>query len=168
MDAFIMLMCCYKSTNVAYNPQPPHTYDKLAEFVCSKFKELTPGNILFFFKIPGYNEFTLQNDVDVENMLCLVRSFRLQVVDVVVKQNLGADTWIQSNNQSVSGTLSSRRTSELDNFDIDDKVDLLQTFCPHNDKVFMSESWASGFTHIGQHFEGGAAEFRNVLCKYAV
>ncbi|XP_028110758.1 uncharacterized protein LOC114309248 [Camellia sinensis] len=134
MDAFIMLMCCYQSTNVAYNSQSPHTYDKLAEFVCSKFKELTPGNILFFFKIPGYNEFTLQNDVDVENMLCLAWSFQLHVVDVVVKQNLGVDTWIQSNNQSVSGKLSLHRPSELDNFEIDDEVDLLQTFCPHNDK----------------------------------
>ncbi|XP_028062631.1 uncharacterized protein LOC114265963 [Camellia sinensis] len=88
------------------------------------------------------------------------------VVDVVVKQNLGADTWIQSNNQSVSGTLTPRRPSELDNFEIDDEVDLLQTFCPHNDKVFMSESWASGITHIGQHFKDGAAEFRNMLRKY--
>ncbi|KAL7262778.1 hypothetical protein ACSBR1_001021 [Camellia fascicularis] len=35
-------------------------------------------------------------------------------------------------------------------------------------KVFIFAPWANGFTHIGQHFEGGASEFRNVLRKYAV
>ncbi|KAL7264453.1 hypothetical protein ACSBR1_002410 [Camellia fascicularis] len=168
MDAFMMLMCCYQSTNVAYNPQLPHTYDKLVEFVCSKFKELTPGKLLFFYKIPGYNEFTLQNVVDMETMLCLARSFRLQIVDMVVKQNVGVNTWIQSNDQSVNETYSHSRLSVLDNLDMHDEVDLLQTFCPHNDKVFILESWACRFTHIGQHFEGGATEFRNVLRKYAV
>ncbi|KAL7247465.1 hypothetical protein ACSBR2_002388 [Camellia fascicularis] len=149
MDAFMMLMCCYQSTNVAYNPQPPHTYDKLVKFICSKFKELTLGKLLFFYKIPGYNEFTLQNVVDMENMLCLARSFRLQIVDMVVKQNVGVNTWIQSNDQSVNETYSHSRLSVLDNLDMDDEVDLLQTFCPHNDKVFISKSWACRHASMG-------------------
>ncbi|XP_028055569.1 uncharacterized protein LOC114259743 [Camellia sinensis] len=32
----------------------------------------------------------------------------------------------------------------------------------------MSAPWANGITHVGQSFEGGATEFRNVLRKYAV
>ncbi|KAL7246059.1 hypothetical protein ACSBR2_001230 [Camellia fascicularis] len=32
----------------------------------------------------------------------------------------------------------------------------------------MSTPWANGITHVGQSFEGGAVEFRNVLRKYAV
>ncbi|XP_028111774.1 uncharacterized protein LOC114310061 [Camellia sinensis] len=32
----------------------------------------------------------------------------------------------------------------------------------------MSAPWANGITHVGQSFEGGAAEFYNVLRKYAV
>ncbi|KAL7210520.1 hypothetical protein ACSBR1_031972 [Camellia fascicularis] len=132
------------------------------------FKDLNPGKLLFFYKIPGYNEFTLQNNVDMDNMLCLARSFRLQIVDVVVKQTDDEFTRIQSHSQPVNGTDSPVRCSGFDNFDIDDEVDLLETFCPHNDKVFILESWARGFTHIGQQFGGGVIEFRNVLRKYVV
>ncbi|CAL5398215.1 unnamed protein product [Camellia sinensis] len=168
MDAFMMLMCCYQSTNVVYNPQPPHTYDKLVEFVCSKLKDLNPGELLFFYKMPGYNEFTLQNNVDMGNMLYLVRSFWLQIIDVVVKQTDDDIIEIQSHSQPVNGNDSPVRCNGFDNFDMDDEVDLLETFCPHNDKAFISESWARGFTHIGQQFEGSAVEFCNVLWKYAV
>ncbi|XP_028098384.1 uncharacterized protein LOC114298078, partial [Camellia sinensis] len=50
----------------------------------------------------------------------------------------------------------------------DDEVDLLPDFCPHKNKVLLTESWTRGLTHVGQCFEGGAHEFRMVLCKYAV
>ncbi|KAL7223291.1 hypothetical protein ACSBR1_024865 [Camellia fascicularis] len=101
-------------------------------------------------------------------MLCLARSFRLQIVDVVVRQTNDTVTRIQSHSQHVNRTYSPVRCSVLDNFDMDDEVDLLETFCPHNDKVFISESWPREFTHIGQQFEGDAVEFRNVLRKYVV
>ncbi|KAL7220739.1 hypothetical protein ACSBR2_013599 [Camellia fascicularis] len=46
------------------------------------------------------------------------------------------------------------------------------TYCQHSvhalKKVFLSAPWANGLSHLGQHFEGGASEFRIVLRKYAV
>ncbi|KAL7185708.1 hypothetical protein ACSBR2_027631 [Camellia fascicularis] len=54
------------------------------------------------------------------------------------------------------------------NLDVDDDVDLLPTFCPHIEKTYLLATWATGFTHIGQHFEGGALDFLKVLRKYAV
>ncbi|CAL5353027.1 unnamed protein product [Camellia sinensis] len=51
---------------------------------------------------------------------------------------------------------------------MDDEQDLLENFCPHIDKVFLSAPWANGIQHVGQSYQGGASEFRNVLRKYAV
>ncbi|KAL7194783.1 hypothetical protein ACSBR1_035090 [Camellia fascicularis] len=66
MDAFMMLLCCYRSTNVAYSLQPSHTFAEFVDYVCSKFDRLMLGSILLFYKIPGYNNFSLQNDVDMQ------------------------------------------------------------------------------------------------------
>ncbi|CAL5326174.1 unnamed protein product [Camellia sinensis] len=51
---------------------------------------------------------------------------------------------------------------------IDKEVDLLPNFCQHAGKVLLSADWAGGITHIEQCFEGGPAEFRKVLSKYAI
>lgn len=77
MDAIVMLLCCYRTTNVAYNLIAPYTFGDLVNFLCDKFVGLTPANVCLFFKIPGYNNFSLQNDVDMHNMVHLAHSFRL-------------------------------------------------------------------------------------------
>ncbi|KAL7194911.1 hypothetical protein ACSBR1_035174 [Camellia fascicularis] len=110
----------------------------------------------------------LQNNVDMDNMICLARSFKLQIIGITVRQDVGVRTWIHSNVQLGNKLDSPVRDEVLNNLDMYDEVNLLQTFCPHNGKVFLLELWARGFTHIGQHFEGGASEFRNVMCKQAV
>ncbi|KAL7196047.1 hypothetical protein ACSBR1_036136 [Camellia fascicularis] len=125
MDVFIMLLCCYRSTNVLYSLQPSNTFAKLVDFICSKFNELLSRKVVLFYKIPSYNNFTLQSDVGIQNMICLAHSFHLQTL-------------------------------------------LLQSCCPHKTKVFISAPWATGFTYVGQHFEGGASEFHNFLQKDAV
>ncbi|KAL7247015.1 hypothetical protein ACSBR2_002013 [Camellia fascicularis] len=48
------------------------------------------------------------------------------------------------------------------------EMDFLPTYCPNRSKTFLSAQWAYGITHVGQCFEGGANEFRDVLCKYAM
>ncbi|CAL5348500.1 unnamed protein product [Camellia sinensis] len=47
-------------------------------------------------------------------------------------------------------------------------MDLLPTYCLNKSKTFLSAQWAYGITHVGQCFDGGATEFYEVLCKYAV
>ncbi|KAL7203090.1 hypothetical protein ACSBR2_016410 [Camellia fascicularis] len=47
-------------------------------------------------------------------------------------------------------------------------MDLLPAYCPNKSKTFLSGQWAYSITHVGQCFDGGATEFREVLCNYAV
>ncbi|KAL7176792.1 hypothetical protein ACSBR2_030190 [Camellia fascicularis] len=99
----------------------------------------------------GYNNFTLQNDIDIDNMVCLARSFRLDHIDVIIQSRI------------------TQGAVDMDESDIDDdQQDLLPKFCPHAGKVFLSAQWVHGITHGGQSFEGGANEFRSILLKYAV
>ncbi|KAL7181641.1 hypothetical protein ACSBR1_040521 [Camellia fascicularis] len=168
MDAVMMLLCCYRSTNVAYTLQPPYQFAALVDFVCSKFDGLLPGEIILFYKIPGHNNFMLQNDVDMRNLVCLAHAFCLQLIDVIHEQG-----WAEVSSPIVDEHLTSNMNvhngmNSLNGMDMDDDLDLLPTFCLHTEKVFLSAPWANGFTHIGQHFEGGASEFRIMLRKYAV
>ncbi|KAL7192047.1 hypothetical protein ACSBR2_023988 [Camellia fascicularis] len=51
---------------------------------------------------------------------------------------------------------------------IDYDINLLPNYCRHEEHIYLSAPWATGITHVGQSFEGGAQDFRTVLCKYAV
>ncbi|KAL7197523.1 hypothetical protein ACSBR2_020124 [Camellia fascicularis] len=140
MEDFMMLLCCYRSTNVAYSLQLSDTFAELVNY----------------------------NDVDMRNMVCLARSFRLQLVDVLIElHQCGGNKIPDSDHAAIHAhnTAGDKVPSELE---MDGETDLLQSFCPHKEKVFLSALWANGFNYIGQHSEGGASEFRNVLWKYTV
>ncbi|THF98740.1 hypothetical protein TEA_017812 [Camellia sinensis var. sinensis] len=81
MDAHVMLVCCYRDMNAAIKLQFPFQFDDLVNSVCQNFDGLTHADVCFFFKIPGYNSFKLQNDIDMENMIdcCLWFVVRLSV-----------------------------------------------------------------------------------------
>ncbi|KAL7226500.1 hypothetical protein ACSBR1_021579 [Camellia fascicularis] len=149
--------------------QFPFRFDDMVNSVYQNFDGLTHDDVCLFFKILGYNRFKLQNDIDMENMVSLARSFRLGHIDVVVETRCmqSSNSFGDANRKPCDVTFSTPRKG-YESDDDDEQDDLLANFCPHVDKVYMSAQWANGITHVGQSFEGGAAEFRNVLCKYAV
>ncbi|KAL7201476.1 hypothetical protein ACSBR1_033223 [Camellia fascicularis] len=163
-----MLLCSSRNINATYNLRDHGTFAKLVDFLCSKFSGIGPHNVGLSYKIPGLNSFTLQDDVDLQNLVTLARSFGLKHVCVLIDQHGGLDSvrayGEQHNMQPnpVSGIIVN------DQGESDNKVDLLPDFCPHNNKVLLTESWARGLTHVKQCFEGGAHEFQTILCKYAV
>ncbi|GMP49625.1 hypothetical protein CsSME_00016553 [Camellia sinensis var. sinensis] len=89
MDNTVMLLCSYRSTNVAYKLKSPYTFGDLVNFVCDKFVGQTPDNFCLFFKILGYNNFQLQIDVDMQNLVHLAHSFWLQLIDVMIESRSG-------------------------------------------------------------------------------
>ncbi|KAL7242647.1 hypothetical protein ACSBR1_015102 [Camellia fascicularis] len=146
MDAIVLLLCCYWTTNVAYNLIAPYTFGDLVNFLCDKFVGLTLANVCLSFKILEYNSFSSQNDIDMQNMVHLAHSFRLQLIDVIIK-----------------GFKWGVRILRME-YD----VDLLPNYYPHEEKTFFSAPWANGITHVGQSFEGGVQNFQTVLYKYVV
>ncbi|KAL7177160.1 hypothetical protein ACSBR2_030490 [Camellia fascicularis] len=138
MDAVVMLLCSFRSTNVAYNLKPPYASVELVNFVCDKFVGLTPGNIFLLFKMPGYNNFSLQNDVDMENMVLLAHSFRFHLIDVMVQLRgcvsvTSNDDFVDDNPISPMGGV--KRSVRM--VDVDYDADLLPTYCPHDENTFL-------------------------------
>ncbi|XP_028070019.1 uncharacterized protein LOC114272493 [Camellia sinensis] len=169
MDAHVMLVCCYRDMNATIKFQFSFRFDDLVNCVCQNFDGLTHADVCFFFKIPGYSCFKLQNDVDMENMVSLARSFRLRHIDIVIETLVTqSSNSIGNPNRKPRNVIFSSLGEGYESDDDDEQNDLLPKFCPRVDKVFMSAPWANGITHVGQSFEDGAAKFRNVLRKYAV
>ncbi|KAL7174684.1 hypothetical protein ACSBR2_033850 [Camellia fascicularis] len=134
-----------------------------------KFDGLIDANVSMFFKMPGYNNFTLQNDIDIDNMVCLARSFRLDHIDVIIQSRITQGAVDIGDATPIPRADTCNLPMLADESDIDDdQQDLLPKFCPHADKVFLSAQWVHGITHVGQSFKGAANEFRSVLHKYAV
>ena len=82
-------------------------------------------------------------------MVCLAPSFRLQLVDVVIEYHRGdGDGPCVAKHPHVGANSPDRVTVQID-MDVDDEVHLLPTYYPNSDKVFLSHTWATGFTSFG-------------------
>ncbi|KAL7166961.1 hypothetical protein ACSBR2_037593 [Camellia fascicularis] len=52
--------------------------------ICGKFDGLVPGVVCLLFDVPGYKRFKVVSDDDINNMLCLGKSFGLKHIKVIV------------------------------------------------------------------------------------
>ncbi|KAL7220109.1 hypothetical protein ACSBR2_013046 [Camellia fascicularis] len=119
---------------------------------------------LFFVKclryriVNGYNKFKVDCDDDVRNMLLLAKSFRLDHMDAIIQvrdNGSGSQCGV-----TVSHDDGECKTMDLQTADMEDRTNLLATYCPHQTKTFLSTGCAFGSTHVGQTFLEGAHEFR--------
>ncbi|XP_028079644.1 uncharacterized protein LOC114281398 [Camellia sinensis] len=141
---------------------------QIVDDICAKFDGLIPGAVCLVFDVPGYKKFKVDSDEDIQNMLCLAKSFGINHIKVLIQESsvgVGGNCGVvDSTEDGVIFRDASR------NGCVDDQMDLLPTYCPNRSKTFLSVQWAYGITHVGQRFDGGATEFREVLlvCKFAV
>ncbi|KAL7251455.1 hypothetical protein ACSBR1_013314 [Camellia fascicularis] len=97
-------------------------------------------------------------DDDVRNMLLLAKSFRLDHMDAIIQvrdNGSGSQCGV-----TVSHDDGECKTMDLQTADMEDRTNLLATYCPHQTKTFLSTGCAFGSTHVGQTFLEGAHEFR--------
>ncbi|CAL5390253.1 unnamed protein product [Camellia sinensis] len=153
MDTFMLLVCTYGCSTTVINVARAMCYSRLVECLCEKWDELSAGSISLFCKLPGINKCHLDNEEEFQNMVLLAKSMGVQHVEVVVE---------------LKGDIGQSSSLGLLRVGVEDEIDALRRFCHHKEKVLLSAPWANGITHVGQRFVGGAQEFRDVLCKYAI
>ncbi|XP_028060812.1 uncharacterized protein LOC114264399 [Camellia sinensis] len=165
----LILLCAYGGNNIAVMFDVTFTFSRLVSHVCDRFGDLSPDSISMFFKITGYNKFNMENEMDLQNILYLARSFQVDHIGIVVKLQGGS-----SLDASQKGVVEDSHGKHIHGGgsglmnDFGEDEDLLPNFCPHAHNMLLSESWASCISNVGQCFEGEAGEFRKVLNKYAI
>ncbi|XP_028073845.1 uncharacterized protein LOC114276252 [Camellia sinensis] len=166
MDGRILLVCSYGLVNVFIRLHQDSSFVKIVDDICGKFDGLVPGVMCMLFDFLGYKKFKVDSDDDIQNMLCLAKSFGINHIDVLIqKSSVGVGRNCGVLGYTKDGGISQHVSR---NGCVNDKMDLLPTYCLNKSKTFLSAQWAYGITHVGQCFNGGATEFHEVLCKYAV
>ncbi|GMP66406.1 hypothetical protein CsSME_00026775 [Camellia sinensis var. sinensis] len=60
---------------------------KIVDDICGKFDGLVQGAVCMLFDVPGYKKFKVDSDDDIQNMLCLSKSFRINHIDVLIQKS---------------------------------------------------------------------------------
>ncbi|KAL7203678.1 hypothetical protein ACSBR2_016860 [Camellia fascicularis] len=164
-DVLLLLLCTYRQTNVVVRLHHAITFAQLVDDICGKFNDLVRDVVYMLWDVPGYKKFKVDSDDDIRNMLCLAKSFGLNHFDVLIKIRdvpVGGNYGGAYCNEGQKSKFGNRT------FGMDDQTDLLPTYCLNKSKTFLSTQWVFGITYVGQCFVGGANEFQEILCTYAV
>ncbi|XP_028104380.1 uncharacterized protein LOC114303445 [Camellia sinensis] len=104
MEGSLMLLCSYQNINTAYNLRDHGTFADFIDFLCSKFSGIGPRNVGLSYNILGLKSLTLQDDVDLGNLVILAQSFGLQHVCVLVEQHGSCGVSVRTSNHPRVGS----------------------------------------------------------------
>lgn len=165
MEAAVIARCRLHSKTVAvplFNSSS--TYEYICSEICSRFNELDICYFELAYSIDNHPSCLLQTDLDVQVLLLSLSNERKTYVDIdinVVRAIDGETTDIEENED----------TDEDDNNDeedFDDENEYFGKYAPPKGKTYLSHEWKTYIKSVGQKFEGGVAEFKDKLCKYAI
>lgn len=136
------------------------SFEYVVDFALKRWPCLQKDRLTFSYALPGNSMCLLQNEDDFVNMGYIVHKFKIQIIEIEVKQCDNLDV-VDSSSSNASGL----------SYDIQhctsSSVDIPVSFFRHQEKHLKSAKWAADIQGVGQVFEGGTSEFRNVLCKHA-
>ncbi|GMP60941.1 hypothetical protein CsSME_00023608 [Camellia sinensis var. sinensis] len=81
----VLLLCTYGQTNVVARLHRATTFTQLVDDICGKFDDLVRDAMYMLWDVPGYKKFKVDSDDDIQNMLCLAKSFGLKHFDVLIQ-----------------------------------------------------------------------------------
>lgn len=81
----VLLLCTYGQTNVVARLHQAMTFMQLVDDICGKFDDLVRDAAFMLWDVPGYKKFKVDSDDDIQNMLCLAKSFGLKHFDVLIQ-----------------------------------------------------------------------------------
>lgn len=125
----MLLLCTFGQINAVFRIHQAFTYKQLIDTVCNKFDIMEQEVVYLLFTIPGYNNFKVDSDDDVRNMLLRAKSFGLEHIDVIIHVQ-GNESAIQCG-VSVSHDDRECGTMDMQTVDMVDRTDLLATYCLH-------------------------------------
>ncbi|KAL7224914.1 hypothetical protein ACSBR1_026235 [Camellia fascicularis] len=84
IDGRILLVCSYGLVNVLIRLHQDSSFVQIVDDICAKFDGLVPAVVCLVFDVPGYKKFKVDSDDDIQNMLCLAKSFGISHIEVLI------------------------------------------------------------------------------------
>ncbi|KAL7237822.1 hypothetical protein ACSBR2_004013 [Camellia fascicularis] len=85
MEGGILLVCSYGLVNVLIRLHQDSSYVKIVDEICGKFDGFVLGAVCLFFDFPRYKKFKVDSDDDIQNILCLAKSFGINHIEVLIQ-----------------------------------------------------------------------------------
>ncbi|KAF7120459.1 hypothetical protein RHSIM_Rhsim13G0152800 [Rhododendron simsii] len=112
----------------------------------------------------NWRTYILDNDDDLTTMF--QNAEHAGIDDIMITVRDGAKFFMAEDVQ-VTPTAKSDTGKGKQTMIVDDH-DVIPSFCSHKNVKLLSSDWSDGITTVGQRFEGGASDFKNVLRKFAI
>ncbi|KAH7850764.1 hypothetical protein Vadar_002666 [Vaccinium darrowii] len=130
----------------------------------AKWKNLTQGCFSISYSIDGHPNCILDCNEDLSALYAPAVTFGIGRVDVVVKESIGycLGFTVDDGSSSSMAVVAAEVISDV----VDG--DMISSFCEHGSKELKSDAWRKAINCVDQVFVGGAAAFRDSLCKYSL
>ena len=159
MDVEICARCTYMSDTAMLLITASTSFDQLCADVCAEFCSLKSGLFEMRYSVSNYSNCLLKSDKDLKMMVKNLVAYKLEFVDITVKDFVGCESSISVDRGSVVDDCLST---------VLDENDYLDNFKSEAPKNYLSREWKDYIQKKGQKFEGGVVEFREKLAKYAI
>ncbi|XP_040367460.1 uncharacterized protein LOC112178235 [Rosa chinensis] len=158
--------CTYMSETVMVFLDGTTRFADFFNEICMRFKGLKPGLFELKYSLPDYPSCALDSDLDMRLMFRSLAEFKRTSVDILVRICDFCANCVADGVQCSAAAAASSCVSVVST--VIDEPDYLGDFRPEDPKVYMSKQWREYIKCGDQKFRGGAVEFRQKLCMYAI
>ncbi|KAF7143491.1 hypothetical protein RHSIM_Rhsim05G0009100 [Rhododendron simsii] len=164
MASELIMMCQHDGKFAAIRMNRGHDFSTVIHKICARWSDLDPDSVILNYSLNDTEHIILDNDDDLTTMF--QNAEHAGIDDIMITVRDGAKFFVDEAVQ-VTTTVKSDTSKGKQTMIVDDD-DIIPSFCSHKKVKLLSFDWSDGITAVGQRFEGGASDFKNVLRKYAI
>lgn len=174
MEGGLILACRFNEKFAAIMINKGMNFGQVLQKICNKWSDLDPESIMLSYSLIGSENIVLDNDEDLGALFGIVQTAGIEDIEVFVRdatQELGMGdgrTGANINSLGSIGPMGSQSVGSGVGTQVEACDTVIPSFFTHEKRVLKSAQWAEGITNVGQRFEGGVKQFRQVLRKYTI
>ncbi|KAG5515989.1 hypothetical protein RHGRI_036882 [Rhododendron griersonianum] len=164
MATELIMMCQHDGKFAAIRMNRGYDFSTVIHKICARWSNLDPDSVILNYSLNDTEHIILDNDDDLTTMFQNAELAGIDDIMITVKDGakLFMDEAVQVTPTAKSDTGKGKHTMIVDDDDV------IPSFCSHKKVKLLSSDWSDGITAVGQRFEGGASDFKNVLRKFAI
>ncbi|KAG5515136.1 hypothetical protein RHGRI_036244 [Rhododendron griersonianum] len=164
MASELIMMCQHDGKFAAIRMNRGHDFGTIIHKICARWSDLDPDSVILNYSLKDTEHIILDNDDDLTTMF--QNAELAGIDDIMITVRDGARFFMDEVVQVTP--IAKSDTGKGKQILIVDDDDAIPSFCSHKKVKLLSSDWSDGITAVGQRFEGGASDFKNVLRKFAI